>query len=142
MGLSVSRVGCAAQTKLMKQMAASLRTKLAQYRELADFTQLGSDIDETTKKALDSGARLMEALKQSRYQPLEDWQQALLLFAVSEGFADHVALAVMDRFEKGLYAFFAGQCPELTEQLKSGRKADGELIAALKEALGEYQKRA
>ena len=68
----------------MKQMAASLRTKLAQYRELADFTQLGSDIDETTKKALDSGSRLMEALKQSRYQPLEDWQQALLLFGEIE----------------------------------------------------------
>jgi len=141
-GLSVSRVGGAAQTKLMKQMAASLRTKLAQYRELADFTQLGSDIDETTKKALDSGARLMEALKQNRYQPLEDWQQALLLFAVSEGFADGVALTEMDRFEKGLYAFFEEQCPELTEQLKSGRKADGALIASLKEAVGEYLKRA
>ena len=141
-GLSVSRVGGAAQTKLMKQMAASLRTKLAQYRELADFTQLGSDIDETTKKALDSGARLMEALKQNRYHPLEDWQQALLLFAVSEGFADGVALTEMDSFEKGLYAFFEEQCPELTEQLKSGRKADGALIASLKEAVGEYLKRA
>ena len=140
-GLSVSRVGSAAQTKLMKQMAASLRTKLAQYRELADFTQLGSDIDETTKQALDAGARLMEALKQSRYQPLEDWQQALLLFAVSEGFADHVELTEMDRFEKGLYSFFTVQCPELTEKLKIGQKADGELIAALKEAIGEYLKR-
>lgn len=140
-GLSVSRVGSAAQTKLMKQMAASLRTKLAQYRELADFTQLGSDIDETTRQALDAGARLMEALKQSRYQPLEDWQQALLLFAVSEGFADHVELTEMDRFEKGLYSFFTVQCPELTEKLKSGQKADGELIASLKEAIGEYLKR-
>ncbi|MBR6522771.1 MAG: F0F1 ATP synthase subunit alpha [Oscillospiraceae bacterium] len=140
-GLSVSRVGSAAQTKLMKQMAASLRTKLAQYRELADFTQLGSDIDETTRQALDAGARLMEALKQSRYQPLEDWQQALLLFAVSEGFADHVELTEMDRFEKGLYSFFTVQCPELTEKLKSGQKADGELIAFLKEAIGEYLKR-
>ncbi len=140
-GLSVSRVGGAAQTKLMKQMAASLRTKLAQYRELADFTQLGSDIDETTKKALDSGARLMEALKQNRYQPLEDWQQALLLFAVSEGFADGIALSEMDSFERGLYTFFAEQCCELTEQLKSGKKADAALIAELKAAVGEYLKR-
>ncbi|MBR2329381.1 MAG: F0F1 ATP synthase subunit alpha, partial [Clostridia bacterium] len=140
-GLSVSRVGGAAQTKLMKQMAASLRTKLAQYRELADFTQLGSDIDETTKKALDSGARLMEALKQNRYQPLEDWQQALLLFAVSEGFADGIALAQMDEFEKGLYAFFTGECAQLTEQLKTGKKADSELLSAVREALGEYVKR-
>ncbi len=140
-GLSVSRVGGAAQTKLMKQMAASLRTKLAQYRELADFTQLGSDIDETTKKALDSGARLMEALKQNRYQPLEDWQQALLLFAVSEGFADGIALAQMDEFEKGLYEFFAGECAQLTGQLKTGKKADSELLGAIREALGEYVKR-
>jgi len=140
-GLSVSRVGGAAQTKLMKQMAASLRTKLAQYRELADFTQLGSDIDETTKKALDSGARLMEALKQNRYQPLEDWQQALLLFAVSEGFADGITLTQMDEFEKGLYAFFAAECAQLTEQLKTGKKADGELISAIREALDEYIKR-
>lgn len=140
-GLSVSRVGGAAQTKLMKQMAASLRTKLAQYRELADFTQLGSDIDETTKKALDSGARLMEALKQNRYQPLEDWQQALLLFAVSEGFADSIALNVMDEFEKGLYSFFEKEYAELTAQLKTGKKADKELLGAIREALGEYVKR-
>ena len=73
-GLSVSRVGGAAQTKLMKQMASSLRTKLAQYRELADFTQLGTDIDDATKATLDAGARLMEALKQGRYRPLEDWK--------------------------------------------------------------------
>ena len=66
----------------------------------------------------------------------------LLLFAVSEGFADGVALTEMDSFEKGLYAFFEEQCPELTEQLKSGRKADGALIASLKEAVGEYLKRA
>ncbi len=140
-GLSVSRVGGAAQTKLMKQMAASLRTKLAQYRELADFTQLGSDIDEATKKALDSGARLMEALKQSRYQPLEDWQQALLLFAVSEGYADGISLTEMDGFEKELYAFFADKRAEVTAQLKTGEKADGELLGAIREALDEFIKR-
>ncbi|MBR2613727.1 MAG: F0F1 ATP synthase subunit alpha, partial [Clostridia bacterium] len=138
-GLSVSRVGGAAQTKLMKQMAASLRTKLAQYRELADFTQLGSDVDETTRATLDSGARLMEALKQNRYQPLEDWQQALLLFAVSEGFAADTPLDLMDSYEKGLFPWFESEHADLTAKLKTGAKADAELLSSLRFALGGYK---
>ncbi len=138
-GLSVSRVGGAAQTKLMKQIASSLRTNLAQYRELADFTQLGSDVDETTRATLDSGARLMEALKQSRYQPLDDWQQALLLFAVSEGFAAKVPLDRIDDYEKGLFALFEADHAELTAKLKTGTKADAELLDALRSALKNYE---
>ena len=138
-GLSVSRVGGAAQTKLMKQMASSLRTKLAQYRELADFTQLGSDVDETTRMALDSGARLMEALKQNRYQPLCDWKQALLLFAVSEGFAADVPLDSIDSYEKGLFPYFETEHAELTVKLKTGAKADSELLAELRTALDGYR---
>ncbi len=140
-GLSVSRVGGAAQTKLMKQMAASLRTKLAQYRELADFTQLGADIDEDTKRTLDSGARLMEALKQSRYQPLEDWKQALLIFAVSEGYGDAVALEEMYQFEKELYTFFEAHYGTLADALKTGAKADAALLDEIRAALREYTKR-
>ena len=140
-GLSVSRVGGAAQTKLMKQMAASLRTKLAQYRELADFTQLGSDLDEETKSALASGARLMEALKQGRYQPLEDWKQALLLFAVSEGFADGIAVDDITEFEKKLYPFFEKNYSDIVEQLNKGSKADSALLEAIRAALGEFLKR-
>ena len=134
-GLSVSRVGGAAQTKLMKQMAASLRTKLAQYRELSDFTQLGSEIDEDTKKALDDGAYLMEALKQGRYRPMEDWQQALLLFAVSEGYAKSTPLDQMSRFEKDLPLFMQEQYPALVEQLKTGKKADSDLLTQIRDAL-------
>lgn len=140
-GLSVSRVGGAAQTKLMKQMSASLRTKLAQYRELADFTQLGTDIDEDTKRTLDAGAHLMEALKQGRFNPLADWKQALLLFAVSEGYADTVPLEGMAAFEKGLFRFFEEKYGSLTEVLKTGRKADETLLGSIRAALDEYVKR-
>lgn len=139
-GLSVSRVGGAAQTKLMKQMSASLRTKLAQYRELADFTQLGTDVDEDTRRTLDAGAHLMEALKQGRFHPLEDWQQALLLFAVSEGCADGVALEDMETFEKGLFAFFEKNCGALADGLKTGKKQTPEQLADIRTALGEYKK--
>ena len=138
-GLSVSRVGGAAQTKLMKQMASSLRTKLAQYRELADFTQLGSDVDETTRATLDSGARLMEALKQNRYRPLEDWQQALLLFAVSEGFAADTPLDRIDGYEKGLFPYFEAKHTDLVSKLKTGAKADASLLDALRAALKDYK---
>lgn len=139
-GLSVSRVGGAAQTKLMKQMSASLRTNLAQYRELADFTQLGADIDESTRRTLDAGARLMEALKQGRFQPLQDWQQSLLLFAVSEGFAQEIPLEKMGAFEKGLFPFMEERYAPLAEALKTGEKAGADLLERIRAALREYQK--
>lgn len=138
-GLSVSRVGGAAQTALLKQMSASLRTRLAQYRELADFTQLGADVDENTKRTLDAGAHLMEALRQGRFAPLEDWKQALLLFAVSEGFANDVPLAGMDGFEQGLYSFFEKRFPALRDGLKTGRKLGSRQLDGVRAALREYQ---
>jgi len=140
-GLSVSRVGGAAQTKLMKQVASSLRTKLAQYRELADFTQLGSEVDETTRKALNSGAHLMEVLKQNRYQPMDDWKQALLLFAVSEGFADEVPMEEMASFEAELFPYFEANCAALVELLKTGAKVEKAVLNEIRSALGEYVKR-
>lgn len=140
-GLSVSRVGSAAQTKLMKQMAASLRTRLAQYRELADFTQLGSDIDDATARTLNSGAHLMEALKQGRYDPIEDWQQALLLFAVSEGFCDEIGLEDMASFEKELFAYMKKDCTELVQMLKTGEKADATLLNKIREAVSVFKAR-
>ncbi len=138
-GLSVSRVGGAAQTKLLKQMASSLRTKLAQYRELADFTQMGTDVDETTKKTLNSGVHLMEALKQNRYSPLEDWQQAVLLFAVSEGYADAIALDQMPNFERDLYRFFEQNESATVERLKTGAKADPALLEQIRSALETFR---
>ena len=137
-GLSVSRVGSAAQTKLMKQMSSSLRTKLAQYRELADFTQLGSEVDESTRRTLDSGARLMEALKQGRYCPLEDWKQALILFAVSEGYAEKISLEGMAAFESGLYSYFENEAPSVVEALKTGNKADSTLLDEIRALISAY----
>ncbi len=141
-GLSVSRVGGAAQTKLMKQMAASLRTRLAQYRELADFTQLGTDVDEDTKRTLNAGAHLMEALKQGRYQPMEDWAQALLLFAVSEGYADQLPLEQMAEFERELVHYFADEQGGIVDELKTGAKADAALLEKMRAALGAFSARA
>ncbi len=140
-GLSVSRVGSAAQTKLMKQMSSSLRTKLAQYRELADFTQLGTDVDEDTRNVLNSGAHLMESLKQNNNQPLEDWQQALLLFAVSEGYANSLPLEQMSAFEKELIAYFEKNQKALVETLKIGKKADDVLLQNLREAISCFVER-
>ncbi len=140
-GLSVSRVGSAAQTKLMKQASSNLRTKLAQYRELEDFTQFGTDIDDETKATLDYGKRLMEALKQNRYHPIEDWQQALLLFSVAEGYSNSFELYEMEEFESGLYKFFEENHPGLTSELKSGRKMSDKVLEDVKAALSEYAKR-
>ena len=141
-GLSVSRVGGAAQTKLMKQVSSHLRTQLAQYRELADFTQFGTDLDDATKKTLDAGKRLMEALKQERYRPLEDWMQALLLFAVSEGFADAVAPEAISRFEQELFPYFEAEHAELVAVLKTGKKMDHAVMDDVKKALTAFNARA
>ena len=137
-GLSVSRVGGAAQTKLMKQVASSLRTGLAQYRELASFTQFGSDLDETTRKTLAAGAKMMAALRQDRFSPLDDWQQALLIFAVSGGYADKVETENMNGFSARLFSWFTAKEPELTAALQTGKKLDDETKAALNAALAAF----
>ena len=137
-GLSVSRVGGAAQTKLMKQVASSLRTSLAQYRELATFTQFGADLDSATKKVLASGARMMAALRQDRFAPLADWQQALLIFAVSEGFADKIEPDDMESFAAGLYRWFPAERPELVELLSTGNKLDAKAQEQLRAALSVF----
>ena len=137
-GLSVSRVGGAAQTKLMKQVASHLRTSLAQYRELATFTQFGSDLDASTKKVLAAGARMMAALRQDRYSPLEDWQQALLILAVSDGYADNIEPEDMESFAARLYVWFPAEEPELTKLLSTGKKLSGESRAAVGAALARF----
>ncbi len=137
-GLSVSRVGSAAQTKLMKQIASRLRMTLAQYRELATFAQFGSDVDDNTKSVLSSGERMMAALRQGRYCPLPDWQQALIIYAVSEGFASSVDPAEMESFESSLYSYFKKHQPRLVSLLKSGNKMSDETQTQLKEALTRF----
>lgn len=140
-GLSVSRVGGAAQTPSMKNVSSSLRTRLAQYRELAEFMQFGSDIDENTKKTLASGRLLTEALRQARYAPVEDNMQAILIFAVSEGYADKISPDDMEKFEKDLYCYFREEKSELALKVKTANKFDDELKDLLKEALSEFAER-
>ncbi len=136
-GLSVSRVGSAAQTKLMKQVSASLRMNLAQYRELAGFAQFGSDVDAATKKVLEKGERMMAALRQGRYDPLPDWQQASLIYAVSEGFADKFSADALDDYADRVWDTLESSYPDLVDTLKTGHKMDETTIATLRHALAE-----
>ncbi len=137
-GLSVSRVGGAAQSPAMKKVSASLRTRLAQYRELAEFMQFGSDIDDATKATLEAGKRLTEALKQGRYSPIADELQTILIYAVSEGYAKSIDVKDMERFEKELYRFFETEKPDLSLKVKSAKKLDDELKQELNNALDEF----
>ncbi len=139
-GLSVSRVGGAAQRKWMKQVSAHLRTGLAQYRELAAFTQFGADLDAATKKTLEAGSRMMYALRQPRYSPLADWQEALMIYVVSEGFADSVEPAGVPAFLAALLRRFEKEEPELVETLSTGARPDAETLEKLNAVLGEMTK--
>ena len=140
-GLSVSRVGGAAQSPAMKRVSSSLRTRLAQYRELAEFMQFGSDIDDATRDTLDSGRRLTEILKQRRFSPINDELQTILIFAVSEGYAKGVEVEDMERFEKELYSFFETEKASLTQKVKNAKKLDDELRQELNDALAVFFER-
>lgn len=140
-GLSVSRVGGSAQTKLMKQVSANLRTKLAQYRELIGFVQFGAEVDAETAKTIEIGKRLTEGLKQSRYNPLDDKYQALLLLAISEGFSDDVPVESISDFEEELYKYFDTQHSDIMSVLEKGDKLSKEALAEIKEALSEFKKK-
>ena len=139
-GLSVSRVGGSAQTGLMKQVASNLRTGLAQYREYASFTQFGADIDEATRKTLATGERMMAVLKQDRFSPLPTWEQALLIYAVSNGAADAFEPAKIDEFENKLLSWFHTTQGALCDELKTGKKMSKEVRARLNSALADFKK--
>lgn len=139
-GLSVSRVGGSAQTKLMKQVASNLRTGLAQYREYASFTQFGADIDEATRKTLATGERMMAVLRQDRFMPIPTWEQALLIYAVSNGAADNYDPGKIRDFEKKLLDWFTSSQKPLCDELKTGIKMSKEVKASLDSALAEFGK--
>lgn len=137
-GLSVSRVGGAAQTKLMKQVASRLRMDLAQYRELAAFSQFGSDLDDTTRRVLESGERMMSALRQGRYEPLDDWKQAILILAVSEGADASAGYTNTEDFSRELFGYLESGHGDIVAQLKTGNKPDEELLAAIRKAFSDF----
>ena len=125
-------------TKLMKQVSSQLRMRLAQYRELATFAQFGSDLDDATREVLDSGARMMAALRQGRYAPLADWKQALLIFAISGDCASQVPPEGMEAYAERLFHYFETGQSELVQRLSTGEKLDAQTIQQLEDALRAF----
>lgn len=138
-GISVSRVGGAAQTKAMKQVAAKLRTELAQYRELAAFAQFGSDLDKTTKAQLERGARIMEILKQDQYSPFGVEEQVISFYAVTNGFMDKIELKDVKRFENELLETLKRDKPEILKTIIEKKALDDEIKAKMNEAINDFK---
>jgi len=139
-GLSVSRVGGAAQLGAMKQVAGRLRVDLAQYRELASFAQFGSDLDKSTRDTLHRGARMTEVLKQGQYVPMSAADQVIAIFAVSEGYADDLELSDIARFESELIDYVNRSYPEFQGEVLSGKKLSADQQAKLKECIVNFKK--
>ena len=139
-GISVSRVGGAAQTTAMKKVAGKLRLELAQYRELAAFSQFGSDLDKATQQQLSRGARLTELLKQGNYEPLSVEKQVLIIFAATNAFVDAVPVSMVRRYESELYAFVDGKHPALWTALRDKGKKYDELVAEMRKVLADFAK--
>ncbi|MDD3451193.1 F0F1 ATP synthase subunit alpha [Sulfurimonas sp.] len=138
-GLSVSRVGGAAQIKATKQVAGTLRLDLAQYRELQAFAQFASDLDETSRKQLERGQRMVEVLKQPPFSPLSVEKQVLIIFAGNEGFFDDMSPSNVVRFEAELYPFIEASYPQIFESIRSTSKVDDSTNALMKKALEEFK---
>ncbi len=139
-GISVSRVGGAAQTKGIKQVAGKLRLDLAQFRELEAFAQFASDLDAATKKQLLRGQKLTEVLKQPQYKPLSVAQQVTILFAANEGFLDEVDNKKINEYKSGWFEYFEANLPEMSKSLNEGSKLSDEDITTLRSKLEEYGK--
>ena len=139
-GLSVSRVGGAAQLGAMKQTAGQLRMDLAQYRELASFAQFGSDLDQATRKTLHRGERMTEILKQKQYQPMSATDQIIIIFAASHGYCDDIEVVDIARFETELIAYVHKNDPELTDVVCSGKKLDEAAITRLSQTIEAFKK--
>ncbi|MFQ5681732.1 MAG: F0F1 ATP synthase subunit alpha [Candidatus Binatia bacterium] len=137
-GLSVSRVGGAAQIKGMKQVAGSLRLDLAQYREMAAFAQFGSDLDQATQRQLNRGGRLVEILKQGQYEPLPVQKQILIIYAGTNGFVDHLPISALKKYEQELYAFVESKAPDLFPEILQKRELDQELRGKINQVLEEF----
>ncbi len=134
-GLSVSRVGSAAQTKAMKKVAGSLKLELAQYNELLSFSQFGSDLDAATKATIDHGARLTELLKQGQYSPLSMSEQVLSLYAAKFGFLKDIEVENVGKFESFMHTYFKTHNKEILDELESTGILSDELNAKIKDAM-------
>ncbi|MCL4217243.1 MAG: F0F1 ATP synthase subunit alpha [Candidatus Hydrogenedentes bacterium] len=137
-GISVSRVGGAAQVKAMKKVAGTLRLDLAQFRELEAFSQFGSDLDKTTQRQLNRGQRLVEILKQPQYQPVPVEKQILIIYTATSGYLDAVPVRDVARYERELSNFLDGQHPEILEELGRTGQLSDDLQAKINEALKTF----
>ncbi|MSS43289.1 F0F1 ATP synthase subunit alpha [Anaerosalibacter bizertensis] len=139
-GLSVSRVGGAAQMKAMKKVAGQLKLELAQYRELAAFAQFGSELDKDTKERLDQGERIMEILKQPQYSPMSTEHQVLILYAAINKYLSDIPVEKMGQFEKEFINFVDNNYPDITKNIKETEDLTEETEERLKEAIEEFKK--
>jgi F-type H+-transporting ATPase subunit alpha len=137
-GISVSRVGGAAQIKAMKQVAGRLRLDLAQYREMAAFAQFGSDLDKATKALLDRGQRMTEILKQPQYAPVPVEEQVLIIYAGVNGYLDNIPVDQVVHYEKDFIKFMKTNYAEIGKSIREKKVIDKETEAALKEAIKEF----
>lgn len=138
-GLSVSRVGGAAQTKIIQKLGGGVRLALAQYRELAAFAQFASDLDETTRKQIERGQRITELMKQPQYQPMTVAQMAMSLYAVNEGYLDDIDVAKVRDFEDALHAYLKSQHADLMSGINADPSYNDEILAKMKTALDGFK---
>jgi F-type H+-transporting ATPase subunit alpha len=138
-GLSVSRVGGAAQIKAIKQVAGTLRLDLAQYRELQAFAQFASDLDEASRKQLERGQRMVEVLKQPPYSPLPVENQIVIIYAGANGYLDDIDVDNITKFEAELIPFVEAKYPKLFEDIRTKKKIDDEIKAELNKVLDEFK---
>ncbi|HCK91547.1 MAG TPA: F0F1 ATP synthase subunit alpha, partial [Gammaproteobacteria bacterium] len=138
-GLSVSRVGGAAQTKIVKKLGGGVRLALAQYRELAAFAQFASDLDATTRKQLRHGQRVTELMKQKQYSPLSVAELSVSLFIANEGFLDSVEIAQVNAFEEKLLAYMNTEHKELMDKINSKPEYSDEVKAGLTKAVESFK---
>lgn len=138
-GLSVSRVGSAAQTKAMKKVAGKIRIDLAQFRELESFAQFGSDLDEATRKQIERGRRTVEILKQGQYEPMAMESQVAILYALTNGFLDDVAVEKINGWEADFHKYMKGQAKEVVDLIAQEKALSDEIIAKLEAAIKEFK---
>jgi F-type H+-transporting ATPase subunit alpha len=139
-GISVSRVGGAAQTKVVKKLSGGIRTDLAQYRELAAFAQFASDLDEATRRQLERGRRVVELLKQPQYAPLKTWEMALALFAINNGYLDDVEVSNVLPFEVSLRQFMQTSHKDLIDRIEQTYELSKDDEPKLHEAVKSFKK--
>jgi F-type H+-transporting ATPase subunit alpha len=139
-GLSVSRVGGAAQTKIVKKLGGGVRLDLAQYRELAAFAQFASDLDESTRKQLERGQRVTELMKQKQYSPLTVAEQSVSLFAVNSGFIDDVELKKVGAFEAALHSYMKSEHKALMDKINATGDYSDDIANALRGAIETFKK--